>query len=158
MAVNAGCTVIEADIWFHCGEILMSHIWKPFSFMYRGTLESYMKKVYERAEKDKISLYVEIDVKDFLLTGKMRKKFIQRAEQIFEKYAPLNGNVTALFFGRQKQKRNIIAQEMYENCVKKCKARMNNEFENDLKNQKITLVTCDYFKKTVTCDPLKIPE
>jgi len=38
-ALKAGCNIIEVDLVWSWGEIQASHSWRPFPFLYKGTLE-----------------------------------------------------------------------------------------------------------------------
>lgn len=105
-ALKAGCNIFEADVIYQCGEVLMSHSWRPFKWMTYGEAESYFQFLKSYVG-EQIYLYIEIKTSDYRIVAKLY--------HLIQKYG--TGNVTILINGINrwfsKDRYDIAMQVLY---------------------------------------------
>jgi len=103
-AIHNGCSIIEIDLIYLRGEILLSHSWRPFKWMTYGPAEKYFE--FCKNYKGQEPIYLMIDIKT------TNRKIIPRLQAWFSYYG--NGKVNFLIiFDEKNKKRKAISEAIY---------------------------------------------
>ena len=105
-ALENGCNILEADIQFFKGKVLVAHAWKPLESMYLGSLEDYLAKM-KNCGKDELWVQIEFKTAD--------KKMQTKLKEIFEKFNSMPGcKINYLIYGGDKLGRGRNARAFYD--------------------------------------------
>ena len=78
-ALHNDCNIIECDVIYKNGNVMLSHSWRPFKFMCYGPLGKYLE--YFSGSKNNRIIYLYIEIK----TGD--EKIIYKLEKLLLKYS-----------------------------------------------------------------------
>jgi len=111
-AIAYGCDMVEADIIYMNNKIILSHSWRPFSFMCYGNLEdNYLKPLSQfcKDNPDK-TMWMYVEFKD------SNKHIIELLHKLFKQYQTKNLRYTVSALGSKwyQKKRYETAMKFYK--------------------------------------------